>query len=238
MQFPENCETTTLEDMIEQYFEPELLTNDNKYRCESSICNSSLQDFEKSMEIDEYPNHLIINLARFQYDPVLQRRSKILTNVHYPQTIHLPNQNGENYFLYGVVMHSGNSAHNGHYYTYARNSQEVSLGKNSRWYKLNDSSVAPSSYNSFCRITETMSRDVAYILFYVRENVKPNLQSEMYPELMIAQVEEDNKDYKGLRQKRKQKRDFSFFPPDDSNRRDPPGPGGFNTGFEGSRMIF
>jgi hypothetical protein len=40
------------------------------------------------------------------------------------------------------------------------------------WHKLNDTLVGVSRFESFSRITESLSRDTPYLLFYVREDVQ------------------------------------------------------------------
>ncbi|XP_001178896.2 ubiquitin carboxyl-terminal hydrolase 38 [Strongylocentrotus purpuratus] len=77
---------THLEDLLRHYFSPELLVKDNRYHCDKC---QSLQDAEKSLEIINAPEILIITLLRFSYDVKLQRRCKIMEDVRYPRILHL-----------------------------------------------------------------------------------------------------------------------------------------------------
>lgn len=58
------------------------------------------------------------------------------------------------YSLYGVLVHSGKSLHNGHYYCFVR-------GPNNVWHLMDDSSVRPVS-------EATVLDQKAYMLFYLR----------------------------------------------------------------------
>lgn len=58
------------------------------------------------------------------------------------------------YGLYGVLVHSGKSLHNGHYYCFVR-------GPNNFWYLMDDSSVRQVS-------EDTVLDQKAYMLFYLR----------------------------------------------------------------------
>lgn len=95
-----NCETTSevdlpkpsdtsfaLSDLISFYLKPEKLTGDNKYHCDQC---GKLQDGERSIQIVESPQYLILTLLRFSYDTKLQTRTKIFQDVHYPRTIAVP----------------------------------------------------------------------------------------------------------------------------------------------------
>jgi len=205
------------------------------------------------MLVAEAPNHLIIVLSRFSYDFRTNIHSKIFKNIYYPEKLELklaptsdkPRVQG--YRLYSSIIHSGLSAHSGHYYTYARTSKIATSGSSAGWYKLNDSSVGPSSYESFSRITDCLSKDVPYLLFYVKEGLEVDDKVNPLPEL-TREVETDNVilgeeiKQKKIKQKQSQKNNFlSKFGPD-SYGEDPDGEGGFesnnSSGFGGPPIIF
>ena len=144
-----NTKCLHLNDLLQHYLKPELLTGDNQYFCDTC---GSLQDAERKISINRPPEHLIISLLRFSYDAKIHARSKIFQEVKYPRTLILPKdqpsetkadnprrslrsavsrqiercgvntQKGEVYGLNAVVVHSGTSSESGHYYTYARHS--------------------------------------------------------------------------------------------------------------------
>ncbi|XP_071949587.1 ubiquitin carboxyl-terminal hydrolase 38-like [Antedon mediterranea] len=76
-----------IEEMLEHYISPELMEGDNKYNCENCL---KLQDAEKTLEITQSPQVLILTLMRFAYDVKTCVRRKILTDVKYPQVLELP----------------------------------------------------------------------------------------------------------------------------------------------------
>ena len=236
---------TTVQEMLSHFLTPEVLTGENKYRCENC---QSLQDAEKSIEIVKPPHVLVLSLMRFSYDVKTQRRCKILTDVKFPQVLNMQlkhekdesvsmETDSENrcdsehpsksqshhppctkrvrantsegsssgfhteqkkrdtkYVLTAVIVHSGLSSESGHYYCYARHSEElirksIASSKSKpttkdtaidasdghqeeedplpdRWFLFNDSRVSFSSYESFGNVTKRFPKDTAYLLFY------------------------------------------------------------------------
>ncbi|XP_061109157.1 ubiquitin carboxyl-terminal hydrolase 38 isoform X2 [Conger conger] len=74
-------------DLINYFLAPEILDEDNKYYCEKC---ASLQRAEKTMEVVEAPEYLILTLLRFSYDAKFHVRRKILDNVSIPLVMQLP----------------------------------------------------------------------------------------------------------------------------------------------------
>ncbi|XP_069825824.1 ubiquitin carboxyl-terminal hydrolase 35 isoform X2 [Dendropsophus ebraccatus] len=132
--------TLTLSDLINHFLCPEMLTEDNKYRCETC---ASLQDAEKVVELSTGPQYLILTLLRFSFDLKAMRRRKILDNVQIPLILKLPvhinphrtenvciesssrsisanAHQSTTYDLCTVIVHSGLSSESGHYYCYSR----------------------------------------------------------------------------------------------------------------------
>lgn len=175
-----------------KFFEtPETLTGDNQYRC--SACGDELRDAEKRMFVTKAPEHFVFSLNRFSFDLATQTRRKLLQEVVYPEwiDIHVEDStsglsNSVPYILYAVVMHSGQSAEYGHYYAYARHSSPASSLQNelAPWHRFNDENVAPSSFESFSKITRQFHNDVAYLLFYAR--VKDASQMSLRNESTVA----------------------------------------------------
>ncbi|XP_072257515.1 ubiquitin carboxyl-terminal hydrolase 35 [Pyxicephalus adspersus] len=143
--------TLTLSDLINHFLCPEVLTADNKYRCETCL---SLQDAEKIVELSTSPRYLILTLLRFSFDLKAMKRRKILDNVSIPLIlklpIHVPSSSprpekaciergsrcttmkvhqSATYDLCTVIVHSGLSSESGHYYCYSRECMDTDSHK-------------------------------------------------------------------------------------------------------------
>ncbi|XP_059682763.1 ubiquitin carboxyl-terminal hydrolase 38 isoform X4 [Gavia stellata] len=182
--------TPSVTDLLNYFLAPEILSGDNKYYCEKC---ASLQNAEKTMQIIEEPEYLILTLLRFSYDPKCHIRRKILDNVSLPLVLELPPSGADEvtcpqlvpYMLSSVVVHSGVSSESGHYYSYARNvtgsgpsgfcHQSTALSlldaeMPREWFLFNDSRVTFTSFQSVQKITSRFPKDTAYVLFYKKQN--------------------------------------------------------------------
>lgn len=168
LSLPENGDTAPLEKLLETAWTPEQLTGEARYRCDAC---GGLRDAERRTMLVKAPHHLIVTLNRFAYDAKTGRRTKLLSDVPYPETLLVPVAGAPvGYALYAVVLHSGLSPEHGHYYAYARPSAS---GTAQTWRRFNDSDVAPSTFADFSAITRAFRSDVPYLLFYRRLDEPP-----------------------------------------------------------------
>ncbi|KAK8390902.1 hypothetical protein O3P69_016929 [Scylla paramamosain] len=77
----------SIEDLIRSYLTSERLTGENQYECER--CGGK-QDAERSIQILEPPEHLILTQLRFYYDTARGQRQKVFTNVEFGEELLLP----------------------------------------------------------------------------------------------------------------------------------------------------
>ncbi|KAK8736121.1 hypothetical protein OTU49_004832, partial [Cherax quadricarinatus] len=83
----ENPSDLSIEDLITSYLTSERLTGENQYECER--CGGK-QDAERSIQILEPPEHLILTQLRFYYDTARGQRQKVFTNVEFGEELMLP----------------------------------------------------------------------------------------------------------------------------------------------------
>lgn len=137
---------------LRQFTAPELLTRQNRYRCEAC---SSLADATKQFKVHSAPNILTVQLKRFQMH--MQGMTKIHRDVDFTPELDLtPFMSDDKakvlYDLYAVLVHEGQSCHSGHYFCFVK-------GSSGMWYAMNDERVHQVSLG-------TVLRQKAYILFY------------------------------------------------------------------------
>jgi ubiquitin carboxyl-terminal hydrolase 35/38 len=195
-----------LNDMVHYFLRKELLDGNNQYAC--SRC-ASLQNGEREVKFVQLPEFAIITLLRFAYDPQSQLRSKIYTDVQFPQEISLPafaynthcknseaRIHHETYVLVAVTFHSGLSLDSGHYYSYARSLSVTHSASDDDWFMFNDSRVSPTQYTTFSRTTQQFCHDTPYILIYRKAECTLHIPSEVpLSSDLLQQIKEDNKQF-------------------------------------------
>ncbi|XP_077490734.1 ubiquitin specific peptidase 36 isoform X2 [Amblyomma americanum] len=146
---------SSLEKALEKFVEPELLQNENAYKCPR--CNI------KVMAQKRFTVHRAPNVATFQFKRFDSNRmfgGKITKHVSYPEHLELrpymSDKHGDpvTYRLNAVLVHLGASCNSGHYFCFVRNS-------NGSWYCMDDSRVNQVSLGQ-------VLNQQAYVLFYVR----------------------------------------------------------------------
>lgn len=147
---------SSIERCFRQYIEPDILEGKNAYKCPLT---KKYERAKKRLTIHEAPPVLILHLKRFSIFG-----KKINKHISYGEEFDLEpymskeTEQDAKYKLCGVLVHSGNSCHSGHYYSYVKNSNGV-------WYRMDDSRVAQVQQKAALE-------QHAYILFYVREGMQ------------------------------------------------------------------
>ncbi|KAG0095353.1 hypothetical protein BGZ93_006014 [Podila epicladia] len=127
----------TLMDCFDEFVETEELSGNDKYSC--SKCDS-LQDAVREIKIEQMPEVLNIQLMRFVYDSITWTKRKSKDMIRFPELIDfaslLRSKESILYELTAVLVHSGPSAHSGHFLAH------VLDRKSKKWFVLNDEEVA------------------------------------------------------------------------------------------------
>ncbi|KAJ4874085.1 Ubiquitin carboxyl-terminal hydrolase 25 [Raphanus sativus] len=148
--------SSSVEESMQKFFQPEVLDGNNKYRCESC---KKLVTARKQMSVLQAPNILVVQLKRFEgifggkIDKAITFSEILVLSSFMSKASKDPQPE---YKLFGIIVHSGFSPESGHYYAYVKDS----LG---RWYCCNDSFVSLSTL-------QKVLSEKAYILFFSRSN--------------------------------------------------------------------
>jgi ubiquitin carboxyl-terminal hydrolase 34 len=138
---------TNLHESLQSFVEGDVMEGDNKYKCEPC---GKLVDAVKRTCLKEIPDHLMLQLKRFEFDLGAQRRSKINDLFEFPMAIdmskytfnHLADPSKsvapDKFDLVGVVVHKGQADH-GHYVSYIRVRPTTSEGP--IWLQFDDADV-------------------------------------------------------------------------------------------------
>lgn len=146
---------SSLEKALEKFVEPELLQNDNAYKCPR--CNVKVEA-QKRFTVHRPPNVATFQFKRFDSNRMFG--GKITKHVSYPERLEMrpfmsDKQGGAvTYRLNAVLVHLGASCNSGHYFCFVRNSNGI-------WYLMDDSRVHQVSLGQ-------VLNQQAYVLFYVR----------------------------------------------------------------------
>ncbi|XP_067118566.1 ubiquitin carboxyl-terminal hydrolase 36 isoform X2 [Centruroides vittatus] len=145
----------SLEKALEKFIQPELLQNENAYKCPR--CNMKVSA-QKRFTVHRPPNVATFQFKRFDYNRMFG--GKITKHVSYPEKLDLRPYMSDTkggpviYRLNAVLVHLGPSCNSGHYFCYVRNS-------NGYWYLMDDARVHQVSVNQ-------VLNQQAYVLFYIR----------------------------------------------------------------------
>ncbi|SGZ39024.1 uncharacterized protein HGUI_01224 [Hanseniaspora guilliermondii] len=139
----------------------EILKGENKFQCDN--CNEKVKA-ERSVNIDEIPNVLILHLKRYEYSEKENTLTKLFNKMEYPLNLRIEKMN-KNYELSGIVVHLGLDPTHGHYVAVVKNEK---LG----WLIYDDETVMGINENDVLKFygsLENMSG--AYVLIYkIKDN--------------------------------------------------------------------
>jgi len=142
----------------------------NQFYCETCKKLSPLA-IKKSKPL-VLPEYLILTLNRFQFDQQTQHRSKICSHVNIYEFFdfknifeHLAKSEGTAYSMYAIVVHSGSSAEQGHYYTFARE-----LANPKMWFLFNDKIVLALGELNLTEYFKENETETPYMIFYKKDN--------------------------------------------------------------------
>ena len=153
----------TLQAALEEYVAVEELCGSNQYECDH--CKGK-RDATRQMALIQLPPVLCLQLLRFVYDPMKDAKKKVSDPIEFPEYLDAAPflfQNGENsapaakkprqepkqtdpatdrYRLTAVLMHTGSSAHSGHY-----TARILEQSERERWMTFNDEVVFDQDFD-------------------------------------------------------------------------------------------
>ncbi|KAF9947795.1 Ubiquitin carboxyl-terminal hydrolase 35 [Mortierella alpina] len=189
-------ESADIQDIVDIFPSVEDLNdeNSNKYFCDEC---GVLQDAKRFTMLGSLPQNLILSLNRFEFDVKRSQRIKISTPIVLHEMIHVKVQDShetQGYQLYAVVIHTGESAHHGHYYTYARDDDALVAGtqgsnpaSSAAWLLYNDTSITVSSFEAMQQKLANSRTETPYMLFFKRTDTAPT-QKKSHVDLSMMTV--------------------------------------------------
>eukprot|EP00924_Labyrinthula_sp_SR-Ha-C_P006179 snap_masked-scaffold_54-processed-gene-1.31-mRNA-1 protein AED:1.00 eAED:1.00 QI:0/-1/0/0/-1/1/1/0/914 len=152
---------------LQKYFEPEKLTGENQYYCDS--CQSKV-DAVKGCTFKRFPNYLVLHLKRFNYDYSKNIRVKTTSPCAIPMKLTAEDlvhrdeleQNFEtlkemSFLLTSIILHQGD-ANCGHYRSLCKTSQG--------WVEFNDTRVTKYTTSEVDIFLKNRENSEAYLLIY------------------------------------------------------------------------
>jgi ubiquitin carboxyl-terminal hydrolase 36/42 len=169
---------SNLEKALKAFCSDEKLTGDNSFEC--SNCERKTSAL-KLLQLADLSPIIIIHLKRFVYDQCEKITRKLKDSISYPEFLDVMPYIDRNMFqsnqasrqsnqlvyrLYSVLVHLGETADNGHIFSYI-------LSPDDAWYKMDDEIITPVSLET------VLSDKNAYIICYSKlSNDKIHLYEE------------------------------------------------------------
>ena len=199
----DSSDSLSVIDLLYNHFLPEKLHADsnNQYYC--NACQKQVESAHLTQKLSkDMPPIIMVTLNRFYYDRLTQTRKKRLDPIalSYSITIskefiEIEDQEPEQvetsvdnsdvaYDLYAIIIHSGVTAHSGHYYTIAKD--DINSNERVSWKSYNDSMVSDVDEDFILTISKKMKYDTPYILFFKKReqnysfsfNVNHNIEAK------------------------------------------------------------
>jgi ubiquitin carboxyl-terminal hydrolase 48 len=193
----------TLQQALDEYIAVEHLNGNNQYEC---IHCHGHRDATRQIAIRQLPPVLCLQLLRFVYDPFKDAKKKVSDPIIFPELLdtssfvfgpasaHSSNapsgQAPHTYRLTAVLMHSGASAHSGHY-----TARILEQSPAARWLTVNDELVTEEDFDPAKAATKPKPNGMtllkqsdpsggrlfasheAYMLMYTRDDVITQAQA-------------------------------------------------------------
>ncbi|OQR90424.1 ubiquitin-specific protease [Thraustotheca clavata] len=170
---------STIENALRHFTAVEKLDAENAWMC--SGC-SQRSRASKGLSIQTVPNALVLHLKRFDVF-----HGKLKKHITFEETLDLnlggtvlsptcPDKKYTKYKLTGVLVHSGMSSDCGHYYAFVKSPAGL-------WYEMNDECVSMVQL-------QTVLKQRAYMLFYIRESVPapPITETKAEPKTLVPEI--------------------------------------------------
>mmetsp|Transcript_30761 Transcript_30761/g.100353 ORF Transcript_30761/g.100353 Transcript_30761/m.100353 type:complete len:374 (-) Transcript_30761:44-1165(-) len=170
--------------LLQEHFCPEVMDGANAVQCEGC---GSVTAVVRASALLTAPSHLMVAVKRFEYDYRTGRSTKISHTLDIPPSVRVPLAHGAGegqggaaqsatatalYGLYAIVVHAGERATSGHYYSFARDSWDARalLSPDSDlapWRRLDDTRVEATTFDRLRDLLRRVS-DTAYMLLFRR----------------------------------------------------------------------
>ena len=175
--FSDRYANNSVENLVEHYFNQTVMDGANKPTCDSEICQGAKQVHVQSVRLFKEPVNLVLTIKRMSFDNVLNKIIKNIAATPFSPVIVVRTKSSRlRYALYAVVVHKGENANSGHYFSYARHSSCTDLDKCnstiSPWIRFNDQDVGVVSWDAMVKEITNSSSTTPYLLFYTKLGVE------------------------------------------------------------------
>ena len=181
--FSDRYGNNSVENLVEHYFNQTVLDGTNKPTCDSEICQGAKQVHVQSVRLFKEPVNLVLTIKRMSFDRALSKPIKNISATPFSPTMIVRTKSSRlRYALYAIVVHKGDNANSGHYFSYARHSSCSDLDKCnsdiSPWIRFNDQEIAVVTWTAMVKEITNSSSTTPYLLFYTKMGVDEEEEDE------------------------------------------------------------